>query len=350
MKLPQLAKCALGVTAATALLAGCNSGTSSQLAPTVGAQGGALKAPAHDAKFAQLTTVVSPKARVRLRQVTGTHAIKPNCCAHAKTLFISDAGTNEIQMFDFPSNTYIGQVAAPPEGFSEPQGMCSDNKGNVYLANTGVSSIDEFSHDGTYVRTLSDAGQYPVGCAFDKSTGNLAVSNITNTGGGTGTIGIFTNASGTPTDFAGGGFQRFYFLAYMGKTGVLYFDGENSSDVLAYGSLSNGTITPIPIIGATLEFPGSVNYSAKTMSMNIGDQDTSVLYQISTTGAITGSTPLTGAIDVVQGTIKGSNFIGPDVENQDVGIYAYPQGGSPKSTLSGYFSEPIGSAISPDIQ
>jgi hypothetical protein len=350
MKLPQLAKYALGVTAAAALLAGCSSGESTQLAPTVGAQNGAFKAPLRDAKFAQLTTVVSPKAQVQVRRVTGTHAIKPNCCANAKTLFVSDSGTNEVQMFDFPSNTYIGQLAAPPEGFSEPQGMCSDNKGNVYLANTGVQSIDEFAHDGTYVRTLSDTGQYPVGCAFDKSTGNLAVSNIISTSDGAGSISVYTNATGTPTNYAGGGFQRIYFLAYMGKTGVLYFDGENTSYAVAYGSLSNGSITPINITGGTIEFPGSVNYSAKTKSMNIGDQEGAVLYQISPTGAITGSTPLTGASDIVQGTIKGSSFIGPDAGNADVEIFAYPAGGSPQSTISGYFSEPIGSAVSPDAQ
>jgi hypothetical protein len=334
--------------AATSLLAGCSGGANSQLAPTGGSQNGGASSTLLHSSLAQLTSVVSPKAHVQLRHVTGTHPIKPDCCAYAKTLFVSDSGTNEVQMYDFPSNTYIGELSPPPEGFSEPQGMCSDNKGNVFVTNTGESTIDEFSHNGTFIQALSDPGQYPVSCAFDKSTGNLAAGNIVSTSDGAGSIALYTNASGTPQIISGSGIQRVYFMAYAGKTGVLYFDGENSSYETAYGSLQNGTVTNLSITGGTVEFPGTVNWSAQTQTMNIGDQDGAVLYQISPTGAITGSTPLTGSTDIVQGTIKGPRFIGPDAGSAGVEIYAYPAGGSPQSSITG-LSEPIGSAVSPDV-
>jgi DNA-binding beta-propeller fold protein YncE len=81
-------------------------------------------------------SATSPNASIVPHRATGTHSIEVNCCANKKTLFISDSGNNTVQVFDFPSNSYIGELSSPPEGFNEPQGMCSDNKGDVYVANT----------------------------------------------------------------------------------------------------------------------------------------------------------------------------------------------------------------------
>jgi hypothetical protein len=318
-----------GVLVGAAILAGCST-TASQSIPMAAAR----------------TSVVSPNAKAVPHRLTGTHAIEPNCCANKKTLFVSDPGDNEVQMFDFPSSAYVGELAAPPEGFDEPQGLCSDNKGDVYVANTAAQAIDEFAHDGKYLRTLSEPIGYPVACAWDRSTGNLAVSNIFGTNDGTGSIAIYRKATGSPKLYSNNEFARFYFLSYMGKTGVLYFDGESSADETTYGSLQNGTITPITITGATIKFPGTVAYSPKTRSMNVGDQDGEVLYHVSATGAITGSTPLTGAADIIQGTIEGARFIGPDAENANVEIFAYPKGGNRKSTITGYFTYPAGSTVS----
>jgi hypothetical protein len=143
-------------------------------------------------------------------------------------------------MFKFPSGKYIGEVTAPPEGFGDPQRMCSDDKGNVYVTNTGELTIDVYAHDGTYIRTLSDHGVYPVDCAFDRSTGNLAVSSLLNVSDGPGNIAVYANATGSPTTSTSDSFLHFYFLSYMGKTGILYFDGENYSNKFAYGSLGTG--------------------------------------------------------------------------------------------------------------
>jgi hypothetical protein len=348
MNLHQTAKYALSVTAAAALLAGCSNGSNSQFAPSNGANATGARKAARNSRV--LSMLVADQKIARTTVVSKhLHSIKPNCCAYAKTLFITDTATDEVQMFDFPSNTYIGQLSPPPEGFSEVDGACSDNKGDVYITNTGNEAIDEFAHDGSYMKTLQDSGQDPVACAFDRSSGNLAVSNIITASGSQGSISIYSKAKGKPTVYTDSGIQRMYFLGYMGKTGVLYLDGENSSYEFAYASFSGGTFNNIDISGANIEFPGTVAYSGKTNSMNVGDQEGAVLYQVSSTGQVTGSTPLSGSSDVVQGTVKGSRFIGPDAGNADVEIYMYPQGGSPQLTLTGYFSEPIGSAVSPDV-
>jgi hypothetical protein len=324
----------LGSIAAASLLAACSGNENSQLARAT-------------ATLTQRASVVAPTTNVRQHAVSATHPIKPNCCAYAKTLFISDSGDNEVQIYAFPSNTYIGELPQPPEGFSGPTGMCSDTKGNVYITNSQSQTIDEYSHGGTYVRALSDPNEQPIGCAFDKSSGSLAVSNTLTTSDGAGSLAIYTKASGRPRIISGGGFQRIFFPAYAGNSGVLYFDGMNSTYATVYGALRHGKITQISIKGATIDFPGTVNWSAKTQTMNIGDQETALLYQISPTGEITGSMPLGDALDIPQGTIKGSRFVGPDAGAQNVKVISYP-GGRLQTTLTG-LSEPIGSAVSPDV-
>lgn len=337
------------IAAAPFLFAGCSGGSNSQLAPAAGAGANVAIAPPLHSQFSKIPSVIDPRLNIRPRNATGTHPIKPDCCAYTKTLFISDSGTNEVQIYDFPSNTYIGELSPPPSNvFAEPQGLCSDNKGDVFVTNTGTESIYVFSHDGTPLRILNDFGWYPVACSFDRSTGNLAVSNIETTADGAGSIAIYTHASGYPSIVSGPGVQRFFFMAYAGKTGVLYFDGESASYSTVFGSFKNGKVKLIKISGATVQFPGTVAWSAQTQSINIGDQDNSVLYQISPTGIITGSTLLSGASDIVQGTIKGPRFIGTDAGDADVKIFGYPAGGNPQATLTG-LSQPIGSAVSPDV-
>jgi hypothetical protein len=280
--------------------------------------------------------------------ISKTHPIAPNCCGREKTLFVSDSLGEAVQMFDFPSGAYIGSLPAPPEGWALPTGMCSDDKGNVYIANEAELTVDVYAHDGTFLRALKAYPAYPVACAFDRSTGDLAVSSLTDVQNATGGISIYTNASGTATRYTDPSAPLIYFLGYMGKTGVLYFDAETNNSQFVYGSLRKGKFQTIPLKGATIKAPGTVAYSARTRSMNLGDQWSAVLYQVSPNGTVSGSTRLKDATIIGQGTIKGHRFVGPDNEDAKVNIYAYPAGGKPKVTISGYFESPSGSAVSPD--
>lgn len=365
MKISNSAKYVIGVTAAVALLAGCSNGGGSQLA-----SGGSMVPSAHQVMGSNhkvLNTLLTPPS---VRQVTPhptiSHPMKPNCCGYAKLLYVSDAiggasFTGAVQVFNWPSGTYVGALAAPPEGWSQPQGECVDNKGNVYVANTSRSTIDEFSHSGTFVQALQDSGQYPVGCSFDQGNGNLVVSNIITTSGGAGSLSIYTGATGSPTVVAVPNMARVYFIATAGKTGVTYFDGSDSSGAFQYDSYtdSSNAVTPITVSGGSILFPGSVMFSRMNRWVNVGDQDTfssPTFYQLSqtsaTTATIVGSTVTTcptSVCDIVQGSIKGPRLDGPDAVQLTANIFPYPAGGSPTTTISGVFNQPIGSAISPAV-
>jgi hypothetical protein len=362
MRFPDSLKYIIGVSAAVALLAGC-SGGGSQL----GSSGTAVVPNLHKTVSGNhrvdlsQTLVTPPNVKAQFHKVPRVQAVKPNCCAYAKTLFVTDAFggpsyTGAVYMFDFKTGALLGSVPTPPEGFLEVQGACVDKGGNVYVANTALSTIDEYSHSGAYVATLDDPNEYPVGCAYDRSTGNLAVSNIVDTSGGPGSISIYSGGVLQNTYYPPN-MSRVYFIGYEGGTGTLWLDGSDSSGFFQYDSFSGGTFTPVAITGGSIAFPGMVQWSAKTKSMNVGDQDTfsaPTFYQVSDAGAITGATVTNCAqasdfCDIVQGTIKGSGIIGPDAILLQANKFPYPAGGASMLTYSAPFIEPLGSAVSPDV-
>jgi hypothetical protein len=329
MKISSTAKYALGVTAAAAMLAGCSSGASSlaPTTPTMGAQ-------------ARGTAATNFTAQIGLKGITvDAHPVTPDAKKAGQLLYISDDGTNEVETFAWPKPK---SVTGTLTGFNEPQGMCADAKGDVYITNTGDSNTLEYK-GSKLINTLADAGQYPVGCAVN-AAGDVAVTNIVSTADGPGSVTIYAKGKGTGKNMAITGLARVFFGAYD-KASNLWVDGTTSSSTVAVAELTkkgkvvNGTLT-----GGTIEFPGGVNFDGKDIAVN--DQDAATVYQL-TKFKIVGSTPLTGAVDIDQNwiDIPTKLLIGPDAGAGQVEIYKYPKGGSPSQTLTG-FSEPIGSTVS----
>ncbi len=361
MKISNSAKRVVGVSAAVALLAGCTSSGGSQLASGGAMTPSGVQTMGGNHKVDLSMTLVTPKSvKPNLqRKIKDMARVKPNCCALQKTLSVADAFggssfTGAVYLFDYNTGAASGSLAPPPEGWSEVQGACSDKNGNFYFANTAMSTIDEYSHSGTYIATLSDPGQYPVGCASDRTTGNLAVSNIMDTSGGPGSIVIYNGGVLQHTYFPPN--MSPYFLAYEGGTGILWVDGLDSSGMFQYDSFSGGLFTPVTICCVSIAFPGAVMWSGKVKSMVIGDQDTfsaPTFYQVSDTGMITGSTVLqctqqSDFCDIVQATIKGPGIVGADAISLGVARFAFPAGGPPILQYSAPYVQPIGTAVSPN--
>jgi hypothetical protein len=256
-------------------------------------------------------------------------------------LLVSDSGQNDLLMLAYPS----GKVLHTLTGFSEPEGMCSDGAGHFWIANTGDSNVLEYSTGGTLLNTLVDPNNYPVGCAYDPKTSDLAVMNIITTADGPGNVAVYTKATGSPKIYAGGPLQRIYSGAYDGSTGTLVVDGENSSSATAIASLTGGKFASITLKGTTIEFPGGLAWAAKNDSMNVEDQHNGTIYQFKVNGKVTGTTTLNSVGDIVSYAIFGGTLLAP--ATQGIGVYAYPAGGNPKRVIGpNSFSEPVGIAVS----
>jgi hypothetical protein len=254
---------------------------------------------------------------------------------------VTDSGTNEAEMLAYPSGTLLHTLG----GFSEPQGACSDGAGHFWITNTGDSNVLEYSTGGTLLETLNDAHNYPVGCAYDPKTGDLAVTNIITTADGPGNVAMYANATGTPKLYTTSLLQRVYFASFAGSTGTLVISGENSSSESALASLTNGKFTSVMLKGGTIEFPGGVAWSTKIHSMNVEDQTSSVIYHIKLNGKVTGTTKLDCGCDIVTYAIFGGTLLVPT--NQGIEVFPYPAGGSSEGVITKTgFDEPIGIAVS----
>ena len=269
-------------------------------------------------------------------------------------LYISDLNaSNGVYVYSYPKGELVGTLT----GFNEPQGECVDKAGNVYITNTNDSNILEYAHGGsTPINTVSDPGEYPVDCAIDPTTGDLAVTDKFGYGTSEGSVEVYKEAKGTPTRFEDPDVFFMYFCGYDDR-GNLFIDGAPVSGNFAFAELPKGKrlFTNITL-NQDFEFPGGVQWDGKHIA--VGNQagyyeNANVIFQFSihgTSGKAVGATQLDSSCDVVQFWVAGNTVIGPDYCANDVGYWKYPAGGDPTKVLDGNGDKslggPIGSAIS----
>jgi hypothetical protein len=324
------AKYAVGASAAAAILVACNSGVS-QLAPTVSQTMGRPST----LRNGGTVVVHSNRGRSWMERSATTGSL----------LYVTDAGANTVVVYSYPKLKVVGTLT----GFTNPQGDCVDNANNVWIANTQTSQLIEYAHGGTTpIATLNDPNQYPVGCSFDPTTGNLAVSNFYSTNGPPGSVSIFKNASGSPTVYTPPNFAVVYYLGYDPK-GRLYLDGIDSGSAFLFASF-NGTKFKSITLDHPIGGPGAVQAVGKDIV--VGDQtngaNAAYRFAISrSTGKLVNTTPLTGAYDIVQFYILNKALVGGDFNpsGSTADRFNYPAGGTPTKTASG-LSAPIGAVIS----
>jgi DNA-binding beta-propeller fold protein YncE len=266
-----------------------------------------------------------------------------------KILFVNDGANNTIARFTYPAGKYLGQIT----GLVEPRGLCSDAKGDVWVTDTGSSTIEKYSHNGRHIGTLHDDGFEPYSCAVDPQSGNLAVANILSNSAGSGNVAIFTNASGKPAFYPGDIHFAFY-VAYARSGGTLYVDGLDALETFQYASFANGTFKSIPIQGVTVKFPGPLAPADMGNAIDVADQQSTppTIYRVDRSGRLKGSTELhcsntSGSCGLEAMIIEGHHVLvdalGPGVEG-----FKYPTGGDVVMTIgAGQLSQPYGLAMSP---
>jgi hypothetical protein len=264
-------------------------------------------------------------------------------------IYVSSVLTNDVYVYSYSSQQLVGTLT----GFNTPYGLCSDKAGNVWIANDGGSQMVEYAHGGTSsISTLSDASEYPEGCAVDPATGNLAVANFSsNTGGGN--VVVYAGAQGSPQAYSDPSIVNYRFCGYDAK-GNLFVDGVNGSSAFVLAELPKGSSTFKNIaIDQSIEWPGGVQWDGKHVA--IGDTDAVTVYRVDTTnGKVLGSTKLEGANYVDQFWINGSastrkkakraRVLAPSQSGGSLALYKYPAGGSAVWSVS--VQEPFGVTVS----
>jgi hypothetical protein len=360
MSISRSAGYALGVLAGAALIAGCSGGTESAVAPASmanAARGGA------DALHLRggLGAFAAVRPYGTLHPDHRKSWVSPDAKEEARLMFASDAGLGDVYIYALPSMTLKGTLT----GFSQPQGLCSDTSGNVYIANTNATQVLKYSRAGTLLSTYSDAYGYPVGCAVDPATGNLAVANIFGFTGA-GQVLVFSSPSSSPKVLTNRREYYYYYVGY-GPGSSLWVSGKDSSNVYMLSGCGASSCSTIKLSGGKLYFPGAVQWDSThatwvAFDQLCGNTTAACSYPVSAKGVLGTATSYSshtgGAIcDLIQGDIAADHHkyvVGGDYEYCGGGTassydrWGYAGGGKPTafSSATKPYSVPAGVTVS----
>lgn len=242
--------------AAVLILAACNAGSQPANLANVRISGidAAQSAPSPSAN--KIKTWISPEAR-----------------AARRVLFVSDLGSKSVEIFKLPSLKLVGQLS----GFNFPEGECSDKRGNIWVTDEYAQQLDELSHAGSIIKTLSDPTGYPVSCAIDPNSGDLAVTNKVDLNSAAGGIEIYAGASGHPTEVRNPNQYLYYFDGYD-DAGNIFVDGLAGSGppgvfILSECLAGHSTCSTVKVRHGSIVFPGMAVWYAPGGDLIVGDQE-----------------------------------------------------------------------------
>ncbi len=302
--------------------------------------------------------------------VTGSQPTVPAAQFHIITyakdissdwVFVSDPASGQVYVYTLPTLKLIQII----QGFTQPLGECSDNKGDVWLTDGSARTIYKLLHSGRIDGRLSDTNGYPNACAWDPKTGSLAVMDQLGVSSHSGAVLIYHHASGVPNIYYNPK-QFYYNFGGFDSAGNLFFDGRTAAGAFVLSELpvNASQAKTIRVSGGKIYTPGMVQWDAATDELVVGDQNcgnqpVSCIYQIkigNDRGTIAGQTKLRyssgGEVcDLVQGVLWKKSVVGSDNNlcgSRSSGTYGwpYPGGGPPTSQNVRYDSQPFGTAIS----
>lgn len=256
-------------------------------------------------------------------------------------LYATDAADNIVYIVSLPSGRLVGKLT----GFDQPVGDCVDVKGDVFIADSQHHQIVAYRHAAREAyEVLSDQGYYPIGCAIDPVTGNLAVANCcAESGSSGGNVAIYAKAKGSAKYRTDASIVQYGFCSYDGH-GNLFVDGITRGSYqpqvaeLPYGQHAFTNITLDQSLGG--QNISGLFWDGEYLA--VGSQDSGDIYRFVISGS---SGTKVATIVLKDGTWPGGfwiqtvdnirNLYTPFWENSSagVGVYPYPKGGRPAKTL-----------------
>jgi hypothetical protein len=270
-------------------------------------------------------------AAVRSAQTNNEQAarswIQPDA-AKGNLLYVSSPGNSAVYILSYPGLRLVGEIGH--YGRAEfVFGGCSDAKGNVFLPLEEQGELLEFAHGGTKpISTLmTPQGSAPFSCAYDATTGNLAVTVSSPSGD---SVAVYANEQGTPTVYQDLAIKDTPWCGYDGH-GNLFVDGLDSGFNFALSELPSGGTTFSPLtVNRNVTIAGNVQWDGKYITITQGGSGPGEIYRLSVSGStadVVGTTPLDGGGGAFGSLIDGSHVILADQPHNELQIYAYPAGG-----------------------
>lgn len=258
-------------------------------------------------------------------------------------LYVDDDGNDRLDVFTYPQGKPVGEIDG-----AESDGLCSDKRGNVYVPGYEQTEIREFAHGGTQpIATLEMAGdEYPMSCAVDPMTGDLAVTTDN------GDVGIFKHAKNAPRYFYYDGVSNTWYCTYDGS-GNLFVGGNDEYDEFTLTELARGSSTMTLIdVPAEISPRLGVQWDGEYLALESDEYFHSAkLVRVSVSGStatVVGTTKLAGPPNAI-GTefwIADGDVVRPEDGNTGIGFWKYPAGGKATNSLSSLGKDLFGLTVS----
>jgi hypothetical protein len=266
--------------------------------------------------------------------------------ASGELLYVSDLDAYQVDVFSFPTGKNVGVL----HGFKAPEGLCVDQRGDVYVLDNRAHDILEYPHGGDRpIRTIKEPRQEVLACSIDPLTGDLAVASNPVESDGPGVIAIYRKANGTPHYYIDRAMAPVTFCSYDNK-GNLFIDGwtKKTGKVIFHELPKGGSAFTKVWLNHYIEGPGGIQRSGNNMV--IGDIDRGIVFEFAVSGnagKLVKSTPLYGAVNTFGFALQGDLIISETVNTyRGVDFWNYPKGRKPIKTILG-FDWPVGIALSP---
>ena len=209
-----------------------------------------------------------PQARAAQHSRGGSWMLPETTSSGALIYAIGDGGNAYI--YTYPGGQPVTGIA-----LELTIDICSDLSGNVYITDTGGGSngaIRIYAHGSTNTQDILAFNGYPGSCSVDAKTGNLAVTN--NAASGSGDIGIYQNAEGSPTYYTATNITHYISCAYDDQ-GNLFVDGnDGSSQVLDEMPQGSTDLVPVSLNKALRGAFGRLQWQGSYLAMGLGATNT----------------------------------------------------------------------------
>ncbi len=263
-------------------------------------------------------------------------------------LYTSSTYSCDVYVFTYPSGKHVQTLNACGLGFGPAFGLCTDTRGDVFMAMGEGFSIFEFAHGGTKpIAQLENFSLLPIGCSVDTQTGDLGVASAE------GNVAVFKNASGTPQIYTLANVSEFFFCTFDGR-GNLFAAGEHNDRSFALVELPKGgsSLREITVpgnlgIGFAIQWDGRHVAIGATQGSNEFAVD-----RIRISGSVAklvGTTTL-GAVSNTsvpfQFWIRNDTVIQPETGNTEIGFWNYPGGGDQTKGIEIAGSSLVGVTVS----
>ena len=196
-------------------------------------------------------------------------------------LYLSNS-SGDVNIYRYQQRNLVGVLT----GFMLPLGECVDKTGNVYIVDFRAQTISEYAHGGTEpIATIDDSPYRPYGCAVDRKSGNLAITNYEEDYSGKGNVAVYVHATGSPVYYTGT-FSHYQSCAYDNEGNLLTTDGFASGSDFAWLRKNAKKLVNIEVKGGSSEEGGfagvqSIVWDGKYFVIGTSLGGGSAIYRIS---------------------------------------------------------------------